>query len=209
MDFTQRPWYKPGNLAYDFINCCGDITRHPMIETHVIDVNPNYKDSSIRTSCTESAEMLVRYLINMTAEEVIRGFHLFTCSRPKGLNISVESDGLLITTGDVNGHFPETEYCILREENNCLSLECSYTEVDNIFGFTADVNEDDWEEVAYYVFFKLTFISESHDDLPDSVKVLDYVPTRNFSEVKWIVKDPFGLNGYFLFEKKLDYETIG
>ena len=83
-----------------------------------------------------------------------------------------------------------------------FNYECNELEESNIYGFTADLNEEDWETIAHYTSLKITFLNENKGDLPENSEVLDYIPKveGRFVKKRWIIKDPFGLEGYFLFE---------
>ena len=86
---------------------------------------------------------------------------------------------------------------------------------ENIFGYTLDLNEDDWEYYADHLFCRFTYIGNDERDLPADVRLLDRVQLRQedwesrICETKGILRSPFGLDGFFLYEKKLDHHYFG
>ena len=192
--YFSSPGFAPGNLAYDYIHCGSGIIRHPLIETHCTG------------NKTEAAETIVRFLIHMLCEGYPWGYGLFLGPSDE-VGISWKENELIISSGETDGKYPEDEFAVIRESENSLLLEYVSHDIVNSYGYTLDLNEEDFEESAEYVYTRITFVSEKPEDLPEGIAVLDHIPTLRSWERKWIAKGPFGLNGYFLFEKKLD-ETV-
>lgn len=180
-----------GTLIYDLIHCSGDIKRHPVIEAHC------------KSDPAEAAEMMVRYLVH------VKGFSEYLrLQKTKEKHISCGSEELVVADGKPDGTFPGDEFCVLREDRDHLTFESNEIEHSNIFGFTADVNEENWETTAEHKLLKITFLSENREDLPSGTEILDHIPVCREWEKKWITKDPFGLDGYFLFELRRDSVTL-
>ena len=188
----RQPYYWkyidrwPGKVAFDLIHFSGDIKMQPIVEAHCKD------------DVYDAAEMIVRYLIRL--KDSYREYFFF--NETKKMNVTSSSEELVVADGKTDGKFPRDRFDVLREDRDHITYECNELEESNIYGFTADLNEEDWETIAHYTSLKITFLSENKGDLPENSEVLDYIPKveGRFVKKRWIIKDPFGLEGYFLFE---------
>ncbi len=205
-------FYKPGMLVYDFANCSGEITAHPLLNAHC------------KNDFLQTADMIARYLDNL--EKNFRDFYSF-CGPTEDNKIVSTPDELIIFPGvwmpeydDVvvppeieTGKFPENEFMIIREDKNSISLECSWFDFESGYGNYWIEQENNY--YGNYILSKFTFLSENVQDLPDNLEIKDSVPMCERGplpsgyEWKWIIKDPFGLCGYFLFEEKTDDHYFG
>ena len=193
--YIRRYENNRGPLAYDFIHRSGVIKRHPVIDAHC------------KGDPDESAEMIVRYLLYADQENYPWGLRFFF-EDPSGLRISAGSEETVISLGKDNGKFPEDEFCVYREDRDHIVFEFNSISSVNIFGFTLDLNEEDWEDEAFYKSLKITFLGESEESLPSGTEIFEYIPVEHSKE-RWISKDPFGLSGYFLFEMRKDSYNFG
>ena len=230
--YFNYPGFKPGYLAYDYIHGSEKITSHPLIEAH----GGLSEDASAATGGTysvyqafkkdramkeESAELMVRFLIDTLAEGYPWGYQFF-----KGPSDEVsiwQEDGLLeISDGTPDAPFPFDSFARVREEPDSLHVEYLVRRQVNIFGYTLDVNEEDYEEETTFVSCKMTFVGETLEELPEELKaelraglrgelsvgqpgwlkVLDGLPVMRGAKQRWITRNPFGLRGYFLFDVK-------
>ena len=225
--------FKPGYLAYDYIHGSEKITSHPLIEAHgglgeaaakavadsTFSVYRAFKKD--QAAKEESAELMVRFLIDMLAEGFPWGYQFFKGSSDE---VSIwQEDGLLeISDGTPDAPFPFDSFARVREEPDSLLVEYLVRRQVNIFGYTLDVNEEDYEEETTFVSCKMTFVGETPDELPEELKaelraglrgelsvgqpgglkVLDGLPVMRGPNQRWITRNPFGLRGYFLFEVK-------
>ena len=192
----------PGSTAYDFMHERGEITTHPLLDAHC------------GSGRAEAAETIVRYLIRMESGINEQHVSLFRRASEK-CGFSRDRDALMISFGDAGGSFPNDVFSIFREGKDYFSLETSVIHRENIFGYTLDLNEDDWEYDADHLFCRFTYIGNDEKDLPADVKLLRRVPLRQEDwesrtcKTKGILRNPFGLDGFFLYEKKLDYHYFG
>lgn len=205
-DLYRQPYYwnkipdKPGFMAYDFIHNNGNIPNHPFLDAHC------------KNDVRDAAETVVRFLIYLGREVFQAALFMTDTARCR---IVRRPDELTVSSGKEDGSFPNDGFSVYREGKNSFSLEMSQVHRENIFGYTCDVNEEDYEYFADYLYCKLSFISNHERDLPENVKMLDRVPMRQerwesrVSRMKGILKDPFGLEGFFLFEKQLNYHYFG
>lgn len=198
----QQPydWHyirNPARLMYSFVHECGIITEHPILDAHC------------RGNRADSLELIARFFSSKALGdgESIRFFH----EDIKTIKVSQDDDTLILSSGKFPGKFPKDEFCVYREQPNSLSLEFSHSWDDNIFGFTADVNSDDYEHYEGYLLIKFTFLGDDDSDLPDRIRELDKHPAgkeqildddKGLTIKRQIVRDPFELNGFFLYEIK-------
>ena len=208
----KQPYYwkklgrYEGITATDLIHCSGAIKRHPIIEA------PCTGDPS------DAAEMIVRHLIYIND---ISGRSFFS-DKTNEKSVSYDrkdtetqtdcvSEELVVADGKPGGTFPKDEFTVLREDRDHITFESNGIQIENVYGYTADVNLEDWESVAYYTSLTITFLGDSRDDLPSGTEVLDYIPRTegNYCERKWIIRNPLGLEGYFRFERHKESYDFG
>ncbi len=202
----SQPYYhnyfsdQKETLARDFIDLRGNITGHPFLDAHC------------KGDKRDTAETIVRFLIRVFDEKLYKPFFL---NVPNGSRTEWSDGELKISDGIAGGVFPENAFRIFREGKDLFSLEMSLIRHENIFGFTCDVNSEDWEVHAFHTLCSLTFIGDDARDLPENIELIRRLPkvsyaTRCWSRpVKGILKDPFGLDGYFLYENRIDHLLLG
>ena len=124
--------------------------------------------------------------------------------------MSQDDNALILSSGEYPGKFPENEFCVYREESDSLSLEVSDSWSENVFGFTLDLNNEDFEYYEGYRLIKFTFLGDDSIPLSDCVSELDEHPAgkeqklddENLEIKRQVVRNPFGLNGFFMYETK-------
>lgn len=187
----------PENLMYSFVHECGVITEHPLLNAHC------------RGNRADSLELIARFFSSkaLGGSERIRFFY----KDIKTIKVLQDDDTLILSSGRFPGKFPKDEFCVYREQPDSLSLEFSHFWDDNIFGFTADANLDDYESIEGYLLIKFTFLGDDDSDLSDRIRELDKHPTgkeqildddKGLNIKRQIVMDPFELNGFYLYEIK-------
>ncbi len=239
--YFNFPAFGPGYLAYDYILGSEKITSHPLIEAHGglgEDAAKAVADSTFsvyrafkkdQAAKEESAELMVRFLIDTLAEGFPWGYQFFNGPSDE---VSIwQADGLLeISDGDPDAPFPVDSFARVREEADSLFVEYLIRRQVNIFGYTLDVNEEDYEEETTFVSCKMTFVGETPDELPEELKaelragfrcelsagqpgglsagkpgglrLIDGFPVMRGAKQRWITRNPFGLRGCFLFDTK-------
>lgn len=193
----------PEWLDYQFVHECEGLTAHPLLDAHGGDDR------------TDSLELIARFFTFALKEgwkDSVRFFHAFR----KNVRVFREDDALILSSGKYPGVFPWNEFCTYREEPDCLSLEVSHSWEENIFGFTLDLNEEDFEDYQGYYLRRFTFLGNDESELPDRIRELDEHPLGreripfNDGDLKTyreIVRDPFGLIGFFAYDS-LAYERL-
>ena len=197
----KQPYYwktireRRGIVASDLIHFSGAVKTHPIIEAHC------------KGDPADAADMIVRHLIG------VKGIfsRSFFFEKTDEKLVSCNGEELVIADGQTDGQFPEDEFCVFREDRDHITFECNEIEVSNIYGYAADVNEEDWESVANYTTLRISFLSKNKADLPADITMLDELPAvqGNTCEIKGIIKDPFGLEGYFLYQLCGDCHEFG
>lgn len=188
----------PSLLNYHFIHGCGDITEHPLIDAHC------------RGDRADSLELIARYFSRRLDENSTEGVRFFHEDISR-IRITRDDGALVLAAGGEQGRFPEDEFCVYREERDSLSLEVSHFWHENSFGFTADVNLDDYECYAGYHLWRLMFLGCEDSCLSDRIREAEERPgtalrvsgdDSGFDSSRQIVREPFGLAGYYLFEQQ-------
>ena len=217
---------NPEFLDYTFIHEFGGLTYHPLLDAHC---------SGGRMDCLD---LIARYFERNLAGRSFYGANIFN-EKLERVNVSREDDALILSTGKYPGTFPDDEYCVYREDKDSLALEVSHSWEENAFGFTLDLNPEDFECYAGYQLIKFTFLGHDSECLDDRIRELDErragaeatetaesgktpkaaepaesgeaskstEPAESdedegFAIERQIVRNPFGLDGFFLYEKK-------
>lgn len=185
-------------LEYHFVHECEGFTTHPLLNAHGGD------------DCRDSLELIARFFESMLGEDRRDGVRFFHDYR-KNIKAFQEDNALILSSGTYPGDFPQDEFCTYREEPDCLSLEVSYSWEENIYGFTLDLNEEDFEEFQSYCLIQFSFLSSNESDLSDRLREWEEHPLRreqipnhdgDLRIKREIVQDPFGLKGFFVYEKQ-------
>lgn len=186
----------PALLEYHFVHECEGLTTHPLLDAHGGDDR------------TDSLELIARFFTFILREGWIGSVRFFHAFR-KDITVFQEDNALILSSGKYPGVFPANEFCTYREEPDCLSLEVSHSWEENIFGFTLDLNEEDFEYYQGYYLMRFTFLGNDESDLSDRVRELDEHPLGrekipyddgNLTINREIVRNPFGLKGFFAYD---------
>ena len=195
---------SPDLLEYHFVHECEGLTAHPLLDAHGGDDR------------ADSLELIARFFTSILREGWRGSVRFFRAFR-KDITVFQEDDALILSSGKRPGVvFPGNEFCTYREEPDCLSLEVSHCWEENIFGFTLDLNEEDFEDYQGYYLIRFTFLGNGENDLPDRIRELDEHPSGrekipyNDGDLKTnreIVRNPFGLKGFFAYDS-MEYTRL-
>jgi len=192
----------PGRLNYDFVHSCGGIVRHPIIDAHG------------KGDPVESTELIARFFTYLL--KGIRYYPDFFTNDTEKMRIQVDTERLIISQGKDTGNLANDLFVVYREEKDSLSLEFCFSWEENAFGFTADTNEDDWEDYATRQICTLSYLGPDQSALDHPVRALDDRETGildiQYNEGyvdRQITEAPFDLEGFYLFERRCIIERIG
>jgi hypothetical protein len=186
------------SLTYHFVHECEGLTTHPLLDAHGGDDR------------TDSLELIARFFMSVLREDQRDGVRFFRDNR-KNIRAFQEDNALILSSGKYPAVFPWDRFCTYREEPDCLSLEVSHSWEENIYGFTLDLNEENFEKYQSYCLIVFSFLCSDESDLPDRIREWEDQPLGrepipnhdgDLSRKREIVRDPFGLKGFFVYEKK-------
>ena len=160
----------------------GEITDHPFLDRHCSG-DPR-----------EALDCLLRYLIAISGNEFRNAF--FT-GKAEHCSVSREdARTLTVTEGRPELPFPDGQYHVYRESADRLIFEAStYNYWCDMF-FPDEEAVETWDHLSCTISFLGTEEAELPPHVPRSA------PRADSDREQWISTGPFGLDGFYLFERE-------